>query len=93
MKDLDGGFSRSNATYRYNFTTPNDWLSMGAHVQAQDAYFVKIECVNNCASPDMVNNDFQINEVNVRLDQAIRPLGRGVCVLQPFRPECFSRGI
>ncbi len=93
VKDLDGGFSRSNATYRYNFSAPNDWLSMSAHVQAQNAYFVKIECVNNCASADRVNNTFQINEVNVRIDQQIRPIGGGACVLQPFRPECVSSGI
>ncbi len=93
VKDLDGGLSRSNSSYRYSFTAPTDWLYMSAHVQAQNTYFVKIECVNNCASADPVNNPFQINEVNLRLEPLIQPIRGGVCTLQPVRAECFRMGI
>ncbi len=93
VKDLDGGFSRSNRTYRYSFATPGDWLSMSPHVQVPSTYFVKVECLKNCASQDLANNAFQINEVNIRVDSIIRPLGGGICTLQPFRPECVNMRI
>lgn len=45
VKDMDGGFTRSNQIYRYNFTPPADWLFMSAHVRADNAYHVKVECI------------------------------------------------
>lgn len=92
VKDLDGGFSRSNQTYRYSFSTPHDWVFLSPHVATDSAYFIKVECLQNCSTTDAAHT-FEINEVNVRMDATLpaRIVPIGMCALHPLSVACSTR--
>ena len=92
VKDLDGGMSESNRSYRYTFASPLDWMKMRPHVQAHgdDMYYIKMVCNANCSN-GINNGNFQINQIllerNIQLQAQVV---QNYCATHPFDLQCFG---
>ncbi len=92
VKDVDGGMSESNRSYRYTFATPQDWMKMRPHVRAQgdDMYYIKMVCDANCSN-GINNGNFEINQILLERNiQLQAPLLQNYCAIHPFDLQCLG---
>lgn len=92
VKDIDGGMSTSNRSYKYTFAIPQDWMKLHPHVRARgdDMYYIKMVCDANCSN-GINNGNFQINQIVVERTIRIQTQQVGnYCATHPFDLQCLA---